>query len=357
MARRAPLLLAIAALSAVATPLRAGFYEPDKPSSPLITAAGVRSLHPDQFRDELDRLAAIADPLKPMGPRAAMLNMRDSLLARETAGLTPNTLAELGMVQWRLRDAEAALATLKHATSRDPRNFWALTHLGSVHQALGQLREALPNLEAARDVFPDPWPGGSDVARDWFRQAERYQFKLLRLRLQELAGRPQGGRPVPATSVDPLFGTRFLGPAGEYVAGKMSDPGAKVPEDAVAIVQQLLLWFPEDTRLLWQLGELYNASGNLEAASRVLDMCVWSRRYDSPALRDHRRIVQEAFDAQAPSAATQSAAPPPPAEILPITWKVYAVGAAFGLLVLALVAWQVMEWSRRLRRPKSDGVR
>jgi tetratricopeptide (TPR) repeat protein len=314
-------------------------------------------MHPDQFRDELDRLAAIADPLKSTGPRAAMLKRRDELLAIGSGSLSPTARAELGMIQWRLRDAEAALATLKQATNQDPRNFWALTHLGSVHQALGQLREGLPNLEAARDVFPDPWPGGPKAARDWFQEIERYQFKLLRIRLQEMAGRPQGGRPVPATSVDPLFGTRFLGPAGEYVAGKLSDPRAELPDNAVAIVQQLLLWFPEDTRLLWQLGELYNASGNLEAASRVLDLCVWSRRYDSPALRDHRRAVQEAFDAQAASAAAQHAAPPPAAEVLPITWKVYAVGGAFGVLVLALGAWQIREWSRRLRRPKSDGVR
>jgi tetratricopeptide (TPR) repeat protein len=355
-----PQLFGLAAIVVVlgASSSRAGFYDPERPSTPLITTAGLRPLHPDQFREELDRLAAIADSLRPREPRAEVQKKRDELLAHGMPNLSATSLAELGMLQWRLRDGEAALATLKQATGKGPRNFWALTHLGSVHQSLGQLREALPNLESAGDVFPDPWPGSSTIARDWFQQAERYQFKLLRLRLQEAAGRPDGSRPVPAASVDPLFGTRFVGPTSEYVAGKMSDSQSKMPDDAVAIVQQLLLWFPEDTRLLWQLGELYNASGNLEAASRILDLCVWSRRYESRALREHRRILQEALAAQVSAAATAGDAvqPTPAAEILPITWKVYAVGAVVGLLVLALVGWQVVELSRRLRRAKSDHV-
>ena len=99
-------------------------------------------------------------------------------------------------MQWRLRDGEAALTTLKQATIRDSRNYWALTNLGSVHQSLGQLREALSSLEAARDIFPDPWPGDSPATGEWFKQAENYQFKLLRLRLKESMTHPAGTRPA-----------------------------------------------------------------------------------------------------------------------------------------------------------------
>jgi tetratricopeptide (TPR) repeat protein len=352
-------LAAIAAGLLLEMPLQAGLYDPQRPTSPLVSAAEhrpdgkIEPLRYDQFRDELDRLTSIADPLKPNGPRAAALKTRDELLSRGIRSLSSNELAQLGALQWQIRDGEAAQTALKQAAILDPRSFWALTNLGSVHQALGQLREALPNLESARDVFPDPWPIAPAIAGPWFRQVEGYQFKLLRLRLRESMGRPVGGRPVPAADVDALFEVRFAGPGRHYEAGKLADSEwSNLPSDAISIVQQLLLWFPEDTRLLWLLGELYNATGNLEAASKILDLCVWSRRFESPALREHRRVVQEAYDAQA-KAAEQSPSPTaaPTLSVLPGTWQVYTVAITFGFLILVLAYWQVSELLRRTRRP------
>jgi tetratricopeptide (TPR) repeat protein len=346
--------LAVGSLIAIHSRVCAGLYDAVPPTSPLITAGVVKPLYFEQFRDELDKLTAIADPKKPVGPRAAEIKLRDQFLARGMAKLSPTEMAQLGALQWRLRDGDTALNTLKQATIRDSRNFWALTNLGSVHQSLGQLREALSQLEAARDVFPDPSPDGLGGAGDWFKQAENYQFKLLRTRLRESMGRPAGGRPVPATDVDALFDVKFVGPSGKYEAGKLADAErTKLPNDAVAIVQQLLLWFPEDPRLVWLLGELYNADGNLEAASKMFDLCVWSRRYESPTLRDHQRIVQEAYEAQA-KAANQAPAPSPTASILPSSWQLYTVGGVFGVLLLALGYWQVSELLRRLRRRRGE---
>jgi tetratricopeptide (TPR) repeat protein len=330
--------------------LAAGLYDQIPPTSPFVSAAGVRPMYYEQFRDELDKLTSIADPKKPDGPRASVVKLRDQLLARGPANLTPTEMAKLGALQWRLRDGDNALNTLKQATIRDPRNYWALTNLGTVHQSLGQLREALSHLEAARDIVPDPWPGDSKATGDWFRMLDDYQFKLLRLRLKESMGRPAGGRPVPAADVDAIFDGRFVGPAGQYGAGKIADKErVKLPKDAVAIVQQLLLWFPEDSRLIWLLGELYNADGELEAAFKMLDMCVYSRRYESPTLRDHRRIVKDAYEAQVKAAeSAPPASPPPPGEsILPGSWQLYTVGTVFGILLLALAYWQASELLRR----------
>jgi tetratricopeptide (TPR) repeat protein len=354
---RPQLIVIIAGVLFFGNSAQAGFYDPRTPTSPLITSSGVRAMNPDRFRDELDKLTAIADPLKPKGPRVLVVHRRDTLLARGHGTLNPNELAELGVLQWRLRDGDAALTSLREAANRDPRNFWALTGLGSVLQSTGQLREALPSLEAARDVLPEPWPSGNP-AGDWFKQAEKYQFKLLRLRLRDEMDRRPGSRPVPAADVDNLFDVRFSGPDAKYDVGKIAESErAKLPSDAVAIVQQLLLWFPEDARLLWLLGELYNATGNLEAASRTLDQCVWSRRYESPTLREHRRIVQEAYDAQtkAADAAEQAPASPPRAKILPGGWQLYTVAGIFGILFLALAYWQIGEWVRRMRGPKGPG--
>jgi hypothetical protein len=332
---------------------RAGFYDPRDPKSPLISAVGVRALHPDEFRDELDRLTLVADPSKPAGPRAAFVQRRDELLARGPGILGATELAELGMIQWRLRDGDAALTALRQATNRDQRNFWGTTHLGSVYQALGQLQEAMPNLDAARELTPEPWPTGP-AAGDWFKKVERFQFRLLQLRQRDATGRPTGGRPAPVEDVDNLFGMKFVGPSGRFEAGTLApDQKAKLPPDAIAVVQQLVLWFPEDTRLLWLLGELYNADGNLEAASKMLDLCVWSRHFQSSVLREHRRIVREAFEAQ-PKPAEPAAAPTtPPAQkssLIADTWQIRMAALAFGLLVFLLAYFQVHQLVVRLLR-------
>src|SRR4051794_5513985 len=196
-------------LAGLPLPAGAGFYDPNRPASPLVTESGIRRLHYDQLRDELNTLLSMGDPLKPRGPREAMLKKRDQLLARGVGALSPGDAAELGAVQWRLRGADAALATLRAAYNRDPRNFWVLTHLGSVYQASGQDRDASSPLEAARDSFPEPWPG-QPAAGDWFKKVEAYQLKLLRLRLSSGTFRTSG-RPVPAADVDSLFPVRFVG--------------------------------------------------------------------------------------------------------------------------------------------------
>jgi len=67
--------------------------------------------------------------------------------------------AKLGALYVRLRDTNHALEILQAAKASDPRNFWALTHLGTLYQITGQLQEAASHLEAAGDYFPAPWLG------------------------------------------------------------------------------------------------------------------------------------------------------------------------------------------------------
>jgi hypothetical protein len=124
-----------------------------------------------------------------------------------------------------------------------------------------------------------------------------------------------------------------------------------LPADAIAQVQQLLLWFPEDTRLFWLLGELYNASGDLETASKIFGECVWGRRFSAPALMEHRRIVRDELTSRVPS--------PPPITILPQGVRLWAVVAGAGTLFAVLAYWQLRELVRRLRRktPEDAGRR
>ena len=85
-------------------------------------------------------------------------------------------------------------------------------------------------------------------------------------------------------TLDDLFGEtsaplKYVGDDGAYQAGKLAAAEAKkLPDNALPQLQQLVLWFPDDNRLYWQMGELYNAKGNEQAASRIMEDCVWSRR-------------------------------------------------------------------------------
>ena len=91
-----------------------------------------------------------------------------------------------------------------------------------------------------------------------------------------------------------------------------------------------------------QLGELYNAQGDLTSAAAIFDECLGSRRFDAPALRSHRQAVREAIAAQAPP-------PPPPTGWVPESRQLWAVGAVAGLIVIGLAYLQLRELRRRRR--------
>jgi tetratricopeptide (TPR) repeat protein len=279
--------------------------------------------------------------------RAEFLERRAALLKRGLGTLSSPDLVELAFVQHRLRQSDEALATLRSALKQDPRSFWVQTLLTTISQATNQLEEAGRSLDSASAAFPDPWPGGS-AAGSWFKQVESYQSKLLRLRLRE-GGTRVGRRSGPVQDVDALFPARFVGPSGQYEAGKIAESEkVKLPADAVAIVQQMILWFPDDTRLLWLLGELYNATGDVDSAFAVFQKCVEERRYDSVTLRDHRRLVKEARDAlaQAPTPSQQTATKPTE-QFLQDKATVWIVGGLSGAVLLALGWWQMREIFRR----------
>lgn len=83
----------------------------------------------------------------------------------------------------------------------------------------------------------------------------------------------------------------------------------KLPPDALAVTQQLLLLFPGDTRLYWLLAELYAADGQLDDARKILDECAWSRQYGNRrALMEHRTALAAAVEARDAAADAKAAA-------------------------------------------------
>jgi hypothetical protein len=154
----------------------------------------------------------------------------------------------------------------------------------------------------------------------------------------------------------------FVGESGQYEAGKLAAAEhARLPAEALAVVQQLVLWLPEDTRLYWLLGELYNADGDIGAAAKIFDDCIGNvRRFSAADLRAHRLVVQEAKpkDASAllnPSvvgsdvAAENAPASGSPPSWLPDRTQLLAVGGIAALVIVLLGYFQIREMRRRRR--------
>lgn len=322
-------------------PAGAGLYNTDeRPQGPGVTAEGVEPIPFTYFRQDIlqDLLqVAVEQPVSPL--RAQALKRTAELQAKEKARtLTPEERVNRAAYLIRLRKSDEAVTLLMPVAAQERRNFMLFANLALAYQQTGQLVRAREYQTMVLDVWPREWPGLAVEQMRWLRRAEEFHLKLLRLRSREAAA--QQGRSKPPETVDDLFGVRFVGENGEYVAGQLdAAEKAKLPPDAIAIVQQLLVWLPEDTRLYWLYGELLNAQGDISAAAQVFEDCVWSRRFDATALREHRQIVQAALPKPVPESG--------PNAWMPDTTRLIGVGVAVGLLIVALIYWQVRELRRR----------
>ena len=177
----------------------------------------------------------------------------------------------------RLGKIDAAIAVLSPAARKNREHFRLAANLGTAFQMAGDLEHAADQLEEAVRLAPEK-----------SRDAEKWHLKLVRLRMKE--GRAAN---VP-TAVDDLFGVKFdgLNPAASCPRSSRK----KLPENAVALVQQLALWLPADGRLLWQLGELANAHGDVRTAAAILDGCVTEFALAAPDVRKHRQVYRAAAD-------------------------------------------------------------
>lgn len=329
-------LLLAAVLAVAPMPALAGLYDPEMPALSLGGDSGFEPLPFSMFRDRLLDLLQMAVPV-PSKYRDMAVKHRDELAKIHDP--SPVQRIRLAIIRIRLRETDAAIADLR----QDPRfrgDFFANAVLGTAYQQIGQYDEAAQCLDVAHallsEMKPTDWPGTLEVLKA-VRTIEAAQRKLVRLRLAERKNAPRG-RPGPPADVDDLFGVKFVGESGAYEPGKLAAAElAKLPADAEATVQQLLLFLPDDTRLYWLLGEIYAARGDLNAARQILDECVNARRLDSPLLRQHRQAVMDALAAQAANAGA-----------LPthVVWILSALAALAGCLVLLQLFVLARRWSR-----------
>jgi len=304
----------------------------------------------------LEDLLQIGSPQLPESKmRKGFLAARDHLQAKSRREeLTEEEKVNLSGYLVRLRQYQEAVDLLTPVATRDCRNFMIFANLATAEQQAGQLERAVNHLEQALDVWPQEWQNLNAEQLRWYQQAEKYHLILVRHRWT------QTRRSAPAQpGLDPLFvkdgqPVRYVGDGGQYEAGKINAvQQAKLPPDAMAIVQQLLIWLPDDTLLYWQFGELLNASGDTASAARVLDDCVWRRRLDAPDLKQHRQIVTEAAQSKSQESdlssepGEQASSSASAYSWLPDRNKLLVAGTIFALIVVILVYFQVREIRRR----------
>jgi len=216
-------------------------------------------------------------PDNPARVRYREAALRLDKLGREKQ-LTADELADLGALYVRLGEVGKAVALLRPALTAHPNHFRIAANLGTAWQLHGDLSQAELYLSQAVRLAPGK-----------FQKAEKYHLKLVRQRLRERRG---------VQGLDDLFGVRYVGEDGKYEPGKLAaGERKKLPAGAVAIVQQLALWLPSDSRLLWQLGELAAVHGDVRTAAAILDGCVTQFGMGDGDLRQHRRLARLAVEA------------------------------------------------------------
>jgi tetratricopeptide (TPR) repeat protein len=321
----------------------------EKPAGPTPVEAGARAMPYDAFQLAMSQRTDLANPAKP-DKRAPYLKRRDELQAKvDNRAATAEDFVNLSACYIYLGETQKAIELLEPvARNREQHqnNFMIFANLASAYQILGQLDRAFNYLQEVRDRFPAKGQAVAGLKTeeiDWYRESEKWQLRLLRLRLKE-AGSVQPGQPPKAPdAVDALFEASFTGDNGLYEAGKLAaGEKSKLPSNALAIVQQLMLWLPEpsglaDVRLYWLYGELLNADGDVKNAKDVLSRCSWDRNFNPPQLRDHRQVLVEALAEQKP----------PPNSWLPDTSKLIAVGGGTAVVIAFLAFLQIREMRRR----------
>src|SRR5262249_21182983 len=217
-----------------ANSVNAGVYLPAEQPDLVPTENGQGQPMPfGQFHDLVYpevRALGLPLPKDPNGsPRTQQYReRRDALIKKGLSNLSADELISLSGYQIRLRELPAAEATLAPAKQRFKDRFEVYANLAVIQFQTGRLDEALSNQFLALDLMRSP-RSPPTRPRAWLLKAERKQRGLFRLRRAD---------PLAAGGARPVTQPAPLSPA---------PPGDR--GEAIALVQQLLLWLPDDSRL------------------------------------------------------------------------------------------------------------
>jgi tetratricopeptide (TPR) repeat protein len=183
---------------------------------------------------------------------------------KEPADLTTIDRVNLGACYLRMNRPNDALRVLREA---DQSHFLVKANLAATYQALGELGQAVAYEGQALAAWPSIQPGWNSFELGWYRRVESYYLKLLQFRLAErnLNERQYNQPNRPWETMDLLFEKPRGGGGDDYQAQELPwKLWGDLPPDAYGIVSQLVVWFPNDDRLYWQLGEIMNSIGFIQ---------------------------------------------------------------------------------------------
>jgi hypothetical protein len=346
----------------------ASLYQPDDPMAVPVRRDGTGEAFPFlEFRRRLAVLINAADPRpsntgRPNPDRAKYLD-RVEIGRKRGRDLPAAEAAALAADMLRLGNSDAgfyvndALDLLFPRTRDRSPHYFVLTTMAQVHLARDEIGEALFKHQAALidSEMPGQVKGWTKEQRDWIKKLdEDYVLHYLHIRKAEKDARgqavPEDEEPMPLFPLPgrdrPSEPVKFVNDAGQYEPGVLAArERTKLPPDAVAIVQQLLLWFPSDTRLYWLLGELYAANGEFDSANQILDACAQAKYGNRKLLMDHRAAIRVAIEQQ------RLAAEKAREDALPISMRMIWIYFGAVALVAVLAAVRVLT-----RRGKGRGV-
>jgi hypothetical protein len=319
----------------------------------------------------------------------------EKLGAANAAKLTkPGELLNYSAVLIRRGRADEAAQLLLQASREHPENFVILSQLATAH-FLGSPELRANSLDYMREAFSQ-WPvrwddlkpeqkafvasiGWEQTAFDRNRRYDKAFERLMRSRINEEKRLKK--KETLKDTVDPIFGdpknpVRFVNEKGEFTVGQIPTAEFKqLPPDADVLVQQLLIWMPNDERLLWLLGEVLNARAmqfkdakekhsairNAGLVFQRLNDVSFNRsgmygqkefkhRYD--VLNEHIKQLppEEMFDPRKDEV-DQFIAKPDDAEksLLEnmVFWRTLIVGLITGFVIGVFALWQLQEMRRR----------
>ena len=294
--------------------------------------------------------------------------------------------------------AYEATQVLQPLALQHEKNFLVRVHLGAAFflsnnpefrdKATGELGEGLKHwpkrmedVDAATRHFLEQAKLETDLELERFQRIETFFLRLVRHRIR-VDRMIKLNKPVEDT-VDPIFidedakgdakpaPVRFLTDEGAFAVGRIAKAEkAKLPKDAVEIVEQLLIWMPHDQRLLWLLGEVVNSSvmdyaegddrnDMIRSANQIfakLDSFEFPQSF-APAIKSRRealaavaKALPERRELKLDFKIDNQILDDKPALSNDDWWRALGVGFVTGLAVGMFAIWQVQEFRRRRQR-------
>ncbi len=345
------------ALLGMTAPVSAGVYCTFDPTPP--------ELPPERIRSWVAQLRAVAVPPKEKLDPASLRGIFDrhrATLEEQKANGVFSTIDRLNLSACYIRLGEMNKAIRLLSSGPDRKHFLVQANLASAYflrglslQAEGDdLLIAHRYQEQALDAWPDVWAPFGPGQLVHYRRCERVFLTLLEKRREETTGPRRNASPLEVDAIFPGFRLVGPGPAGEYEAGGHSPKVLdRLPVDAYSTVLQLVVWYPQDLRLYWLLGEFLNVFGHVVPASEILTE-LSANDLPFKDLAKHRRVLRAGA---ALLAALKIQSPSTRALLLGCLSSIPNGGlppAGAGAAVTAISVAAPMEWARLIENPPQN---